>query len=188
MIGYIIDGTFLAGLISGVPDAASAPSLNSFSSGVVSLRPMFMAPVCSDEMPHGTLGAAKSSMNLSLAVHAAIVTLQSSGTDEKVQQNNMPFEFITAHTCRMNDPSLYTVPNFGAAHGLLRTTLNDKILKVGALGPYDWGGNDGTYKLDPAAGFYPDWLTEFCKVFNSLKGPDGVGYSSSGSIACERVY
>jgi len=190
MTGYITDdeGTFLAGLISGLPDAASAPSLNSFSSSVVSLRAMFMAPVYSDETPHGTLSAATSSMDLSYAVDAAIVTLQSSGADEKVRQSNMPFEFIAAHTCRIDDPSLYTVPDFGAAQGLLRKTLDDRILKVGAMGPYDWGGNDGNYLVNPPVGFYPDWLTEFCKAFNSLKGLDGVRYNSSGSITCERVY
>lgn len=190
MIGYITDdeGTFLAGLISGLPDATSAPSLNSFSSSVVSLRAMLMAPVYSDETPHGTLSAATSSMDLSLAVDAAIVALQSSGADEKVRQSNMPFEFIAAHTCRIDDPSLYTVPDFGAAQGLLRTTLDDRILKVGALGPYDWGGNDGNYLVSPPVGFYPDWLTEFCKAFNSLKGSDGVRYNSSGNITCERVY
>jgi hypothetical protein len=188
IIGHVIDDTFLAGLISGLPDAISAPSLNSFSSTVVSLRAMFMAPVFSDETPHGTLTSAKSAMDLSFAVDAAIVTLQSTGTDEKVRQSNMPFEFIAAHTCRIDDPSLYTVPNFAAAQGLLRTTLDNRILKVGALGPYDWGGNDGNYKVDPPVGFYPDWLTEFCNVFNSLKGPDGVRYNSSGNITCERVY
>merc|ERR1719311_1566971 len=100
----------------------------------------------------------------------------------------MPFEFIAAHTCRIDDPSLYTVPNFAAAQGLLRTTLDNRILKVGALGPYDWGGNDGNYKVTPYKGFYPDWMTEFCRQFNALKGPDGVAYNSGGNIACKRVW
>jgi len=187
LIGLIRDDSVLAGLISGLPDADSAPHLNAFSSTVVSLRAMLMAPVFSSETPHGTLGETKSSKDLSLAVDAVIVTLQSSGIDSQVAHRNMPFEFIEAHTCKIDDPSLYVVPNFAAASGLLRTTLDNKILKIGAVGPADWS-NDGNYMVDPPTGFYPDWVSEFCKGFNALKGPDGVRYDSAGTITCQRTF
>merc|ERR1711974_100447 len=106
----------------------------------------------------------------------------------EIRHANMPFEFMAVHTCKGSDLSAFTVPNFQTATGLLRTALDDKELKIGALGPYDWGGNDGNYKVTPPTGYYPDWLTEFCKQFNALKGADGVAYNSGGTIRCTRVY
>jgi len=100
----------------------------------------------------------------------------------------MPFEFMAVHTCKADDPSKFLVPNSVDATGLLQTTLQNKVLKIGALGPYDWGGNDGNYLVNPPVGFYPDWLTAFCQAFNNLAGPDGVRYDASGTIACTRVY
>lgn len=188
MIDHIKSGDFVAGLISGLPTADQAPSLHTFSSTVISLRAMFMAPANSQETPHGSLATAQSSYELSLAVDAAIVRLQSAGKDEEVRQNNLPFEFAAVHTCRTDDPSIFTVPNSAAAEGLLKEVLDTKVLKIGALGPYDWGGNDGNYKVDPPVGFYPDWLTAFCEKFNALAGPDGVAYNSNGAISCTRTY
>jgi hypothetical protein len=156
MIQLIKDGEILAGLISGLPEANESIHLHTFSSTVVSLRAMYMAPPHSSETPHGTVAPAMSSLDLSKAVDAAIVRLQSMGKDEETAQNNAPFEFMAVHTCRTDDPSLFTVPDFDSAEGLLRTTLDNRVLKVGALGPYDWGGNDGDYKVDPPEGFYPD--------------------------------
>jgi hypothetical protein len=188
LIQLIKDGAILAGLISGLPESQHADQLNTFTSTVISLRAMFMAPPHSVEMPHGTKTSALSSYDLSRAVDAAIVTMQSTGKDEQVRLANMPFEFMAVHTCRTDTPSLFEVPNSNAATGLLGQTLTNKILKVGALGPYNWGGNDGNYNLNPPAGFYPDWLTEFCKTFNALAGPDGNRYDASGTITCERTY
>merc|ERR1719393_824440 len=129
-----------------------------------------MAPPFSDDMPHGTNTDAASSYDLSLAVDAAIVTLQQAGKDEEIRLQNMPFEFMAVHTCKGSDLSAFRVPNFAEATGLLRTVLDTRVLKIGSLGPYDWGGNDGNYLVDPPVGFYPDWLTEFCRQFNALKG------------------
>merc|ERR1712032_723824 len=63
-----------------------------------------------------------------------------------------------------------------------------KRLLIGALGPFDWGGNDGNYLEDPPVGFYPDWLTAFCQEFNALAGLDGVRYDAAGNISCDRVF
>ena len=45
---------------------------------------------------------------------------------------------------------MFQVPDFSKATGLLRTVLDTRTLRVGSLGQYDWGGNDGNYKLDTA--------------------------------------
>jgi hypothetical protein len=42
--------------------------------------------------------------------------------------------------------------------------------------------------VDPPTGFYPDWLTEFCRRFNDLSGENGVKYNLQGQIECTRVY
>lgn len=188
MINLIREGTLLAGLISGLPNDEQAPHLNVFSSTVVSTRAMFMAPVQSLDHPHGTTNAAHSSTDLSFAVDAAIVSLQQQGKDEEIRAQNMPFEFIAVHTCKGSDLSAFVVPDAFAATGLLRTVLDNKVLKVGSLGPYNWGGNDGDYTVDPPVGFYPDWFNEFCEQFNALSGPDGVRYDAGGAIICQRVW
>jgi len=188
LIALITAGEVLGGLISGLPSAQHAPNVNTFSSTVVSTRAMLMAPAHSAEMPHGTTDLKKTSFDLSKAVDAAIVRVQSQGKDEKVRQNNMPFEFMAVHTCKGSDLSAFTVPNVAEAKGILRTVLDTRVLKIGSLGPYNWGGNDGNYKVTPHVGFYPDWLTEFCLQFNSLKGPNGIFYNSSGAISCKRVW
>merc|ERR1719330_1209036 len=188
MIELIKNGDILAGLISGLPESEHAPFLNTFSSTVVSTRAMLMAPALSADTPHGSNSTSASSYDLSLAVDAAIVSLQQAGKDEEIRLANMPFEFMAVHTCKGSDLSAFGVPNYADAIGLLRTTLDNRVLKVGSLGPYDWGGNDGNYKVTPHVGFYPDWLTEFCRQFNDLSGPDGVKYGSSGTISCTRVW
>jgi len=188
MIELIKNGDVLAGLISGLPESTHAPSLNTFSSTVVSTRAMLMAPIQSSDTPHGTSSTSASSYELSLAVDAAVVSLQQAGKDEEIRLANMPFEFIAVHTCKGSDLTAFSVPNYASATGLLRTTLDSRVLKVGSLGPYDWGGNDGNYKVTPHKGFYPDWFTEFCKQFNDLTGADGVKYSSQGAITCTRVW
>jgi hypothetical protein len=190
LIGKITSGLVLAGLISGLPEAQFASQLNTFSSTVVSTRAMFMRPSYSADTPHGspTNQPAISSFDLSKAVDAAIVSLQQAGKDEAIRLQNMPFEFMAVHTCKGDDLSAFQVPNSNAATGLLSTVLSTKVLKIGALGPYDWGGNDGNYKVTPYTGFYPDWLTEFCNQFNNLAGPDGVKYNNGGAISCTRVW
>ena len=189
MIGLITSGQVVGGLkFSGLPSARHARNLNIFSSTIVSTRAMLMAPVHSAEMPHGTTDATKASYDLSKAVDASIVTMQAQGLDEKARQNNLPFEFMAVHTCKGSDLSAFTVPNGADATGLLRTVLDTRILKIGASGPYDWGGNDGNFKVTPYTGFYPDWVTEFCLQFNALKGADGISYNSSGAISCKRVW
>ncbi|CAK0852076.1 unnamed protein product [Prorocentrum cordatum] len=134
MIHHILHGDFVAGLISGLPELHLEQYLNLSSSTVVSLRSMFMAPVHSTEIVHGTTEPSKSSQDLSLAVDAAIVRLQADGKDKEAKLNNMPFEFTVIHTCRTDDPSVFITPNSAAATGLLRTALDDKSLKVGASG------------------------------------------------------
>merc|ERR1711963_416474 len=99
MINLIKNGDLLAGLISGLPDHDQAPHLNTFSSTVVSTRAMLMAPALSSDTPHGTNSNSTSSFDLSLAVDAAIVSLQQAGKDEQIRLANMPFEFIAVHTC-----------------------------------------------------------------------------------------
>ena len=32
-------------------------------------------------------------------------------------------------------------------------------LNVASLGPFDWGGNDGNYLVEPYEGFWPDLYT-----------------------------
>jgi len=188
MVSLVKDGTLVAGLISGLPPPDQAGYLHQFSSTVVSTRAMLMAPPNTAETPHGPTDAALSSYDLSKAVDAAIVSMQTAGKDEEIRKNNMPFEFMAVHTCKGSDLTAFSVPDKSAATGLLRAALDSKVLKVGALGPYDWGGQDGDYTVTPPVGFYPGWLAAFCDEFNDLSGPDGVKYSSAGNITCERTY
>lgn len=100
---------------------------------------------------------------------------------------------MKVHTCKGSDMSAFAVPDRAAATGLLRSVLDSKELIVGALGPYDWGGNDGNYKVGPPyKGYYPAWYDAFCELFNKLAGPDGVAYGgsagSSAEIKCTRKW
>jgi hypothetical protein len=78
-------------------------------------------------------------------------------------------EFVKAQTCQGSDLSAFGVVDASKATGLLRTVLDTRTLRVGALGPYDWGGNDGNYKVMPYTGFYPAYLNAFCEMFNTMK-------------------
>ena len=91
IVAAVRGGEVLAGLISGLPETEVAPFLHTFSSTMISPRAMLMAPDVALDMPHGVGDAAKSSADLSLAVDAAIVSLQAQGIDEQIRLANMPF-------------------------------------------------------------------------------------------------
>jgi len=187
MVELIRTGAVVAAL-DAHPTQKMYDDFHIFSSTVISTRGIFMAPLKSADMPHGTSTPAASSRDLSMAVDASIVKMQNTGLDEKLRIKWSPFDIMAVHTCKGDDVGAFKVPNHKDATGLLRSILDNKHLKVGSMGRYNWGAHSGNYLNDPPTGFYPDWITTFCDQFNKLKGPDGVAYNSKGAIKCDRVY
>ncbi|CAH1793528.1 unnamed protein product [Owenia fusiformis] len=146
---------------------------------------MFMSPDVSTDKPHGA-PPVRSSLDLSIAINAAIVRVQNKGEDQKARLKNLPFEFLSVHTCKADEYDLFPLPNKQNATGLLKTILDTKIFKLGAYGPFHWGENDGNYLVDPPTGFYPDLMTAIFEEFKNLSGPDGVKYGDD--ITLERVW
>lgn len=127
------------------------------------------------------------SLDLSLAIDAAIVSLQDAHMDEEIQRRHHYWMVRVMHTCTAVDSEAFAAPNFAQAEGSLRSVLDRKVLLVSSVGPKN-GGAEGDYTVQPPTGFWPDWLLEFCKRFNELSGPDGVKYMSRGAIECRRVF
>ncbi|XP_013408888.1 uncharacterized protein LOC106172641 [Lingula anatina] len=185
LLKLVKDGKLIAGLISGLPEEHHAAHVHVFSSTLISPRAMFMVPDVSFAHPHGA-PPQKSSRDLSRALNAAIVRVQTKGLDEKARLANMPFELVMVRTCKSDDYAAFPVPSKSNATGLLRYVLDTKILKLGAFGPFNWGDNDGNYLVTPHRGFYPDLMEAIMGEFRNLSGPDGEKYGDD--IALQRVW
>merc|ERR1719356_630880 len=154
------DGTVLAGLISGQPDA----KFSVFSSDLLSPRAFQMKP-----------GA--DSRDLMEAVDAAVVRTHNAGELLNAQDNNPPFQAAEVHTCRVDDPSKIPFPAAASATGLLKDVLDNKRLRILAYGDADdkpdWK-QDGNYQVQPPTGFWPDYMDFFMNHFREAYGDDIV--------------
>ena len=181
----VLNGSIVAALVSGMPEQQYHDRIHIFSSTIVTLHSILMAPDKSSDYPHGVDGE-HSTFDLSLAINAAISRLQLKELDLAIAQKNSPKEIILAHTCKEDDQEQFKVPNKDAAKGALRKIIDRKVIKVLADGPYNWGDNDGNYLVYPPIGFYPEILDAIIDEFRNLSGPDGVTYGTD--IRMERIY
>ena len=159
----VASGAVTAGLVSGEPEDVLSV-LNTFSAGTISPRAALLAPEC--VAPSNALNSALS---------AAIMHVQATGGFRDAVAANHPFEAAAMFTCAVQEG---TFPNASLAEGALRDVLDTGVLKVAALGPYDWGV-DGDYTADKPTGFWPDYLSALVAAL-----ADGMG----APIAMERVY
>ncbi|CAH1778322.1 unnamed protein product [Owenia fusiformis] len=185
LVSSVLSGSLVAGLMRGVVADHHAKDLHTFSSGLISTSAMFMTPDVSADMPHGA-PPYRSSRDLALAINAAIVRVQNKGSDQEARLKNMPFEFLSVHTCKSDNYALFPPPNKNNATGLLKTILETRVFKLGAFGPFHWGDNDGNYLVNPPTGFYPDLMSAIFEEFKNLSGPDGVKYGDD--ITLERIW
>lgn len=180
----VLNGSLVAALVTGLPDSHLHDSLHIFSSEVVTLQTVLMAPDVSLDYPHGVTGD-NSTYDLSLAINAAIARVQFKGIDFELAKKNAPKEIVKAHTCKEDDQSQFAVPNRIDAKGFLKNILDKKEIRVLANGPFNWGANDGNYIVDPPIGFYPDLLEAIVEEFKNLSGPDNQAY---GDVKIKRVF
>lgn len=129
----VSDGTVDVGLISGKPDPAR---YKTFPSGAISPRSMMTR---------------KNETTTRRLIDAAIVRLQRSGKLSEYAKANSPFEYVEVHMCRSSEPDRH-MP-FPA-----RNTFSPAVIRVGALGPYNWH-QDGDYTVTPPTGFWPSFFT-----------------------------
>jgi hypothetical protein len=162
LLAHTVNGSVHASLMSGLPEDETG--LVRFSSTLVSPRTMFTkAPwqeaaaslvleiqSVSEKLPEET---AKNSWDphdtLRLAIDAAIVRALHEGKDAEAARLNQPFEFVAVHTCRTSDEKYdeyFPFPD-PVPGDRLDTAIKRGWLNVASLGPYDWGGNDGNYKV-----------------------------------------
>ena len=180
----VLNGSLIAALVSGLPEERYHDSLHIFSSSIVTMHSILMAPDKSTDRPHGTYDDL-STKDLSIAINAAITRIQSKRIDDKLAEKNHPKELVHAYTCKDDDANQFALPNKNEATGLLKDVIEKKKLIVLANGPYNWGDNDGNYLVQPPVGFYVDFLDAIAEEFKNLSGPDKVLY---GEIKIERFY
>jgi hypothetical protein len=180
----VLNGSLIAALVSGMPEERFHDALHIFSSTIITLHSLLMAPEKSTELLHGVDGDL-STKHLSKAINAAITRIQSNGIDDKLAIKNHPKEIVHAYTCKDDDNNQFPLPNKKDAQGQLKNILENKKLKVLATGPYNWGDNDGNYLIDPPVGYYPDFLEAIAQQFKNLSGADKESY---GEITIERIY
>lgn len=129
LIQMVLNNSIVAGLVSGIPEQQYHNQLNIFSSGIVTLHSILMAPDYSTDTPHG-VQADLSTYDLSLAINAAISRIQMKGIDLEIAKKNAPKEIVSAHTCKEDDQTQFQVPNRKNATGILRKILDEKVIKV----------------------------------------------------------
>lgn len=152
----VVSGEILAGLATSRPENEDG-HLNEFPASLITMRaPMFK------------MGA--ESQQLREAIDAAAVRAIHAGEYERLESQYFAsdkFDSVASFTCGV-DPSKFPFPPSATATGLLAEVLSSQELKVGALGPSNWG-YQGNYLLDPPSGFWPDYLNavmaEFTKAY-----------------------
>lgn len=125
----VLNGSLVAALVSGLPEQQYHDRIHIFSSTIVTLHAILMAPDKSDDTPHG-VPPQLSTYDLSLAINAAISRVQLAEIDLQLAEKNAPKEIILAHTCKEDDQAQFRVPNRQSARGALRTILDEKVIKV----------------------------------------------------------
>ena len=129
--------------------------------------------------PYGLKNA--SSQDLFDALNAAIADVQRTDKDENLLTENHRTDLVRAYSCRQD--TQLPVPNRNATTGYLRDILfNTKTLRIGGLGPSNWGPHDGDYTSNTTVGFYPRLLEAIVETLGKLKGPDGFVYGEGLKI------
>jgi len=158
-------GDVLAGLVSGTPSDPNG-KLNVFGSEQISVRAMLV------KQGNGAIVD---------ALDAALVRIIQRGDVEKIAEANAPYEALVVHSCKPTSshfvwPNMTSMSTFGLSKG--------GTLKICALGPFDWGGTDGNYKVDPPVGFWPDYYThletEFKQTYDMTF--ERVYYTTSAAL------
>lgn len=161
LVSMVQNGTLVAGLISGLPIDPNN-TLFTFSSGQVSPRAMAMADT-------------DATRDLTAALDAALVRVQLQGTDYTLAAANPPFRFVAVKTCKadaLSALSYFPFPLAANATGVLAQALARRQLRIAALGPYNWGANDGDYTVSPPKGFWPDYLSAVETQLKAAYGSD----------------
>jgi len=135
-------GDVVAGLVSGT--VQSVHSFHVFPSEQISVRAMLHKPGNDAILD---------------AIDAALVRVIDAGGVEECAANNPPYAALVVHSC-MADATRYPWPS--------RDQLpNRSTIRVGALGPWDWGNADGDYTTQPYTGFWPDYYNKIEDEFRA---------------------
>eukprot|EP00325_Prymnesiales_sp_UTEX-LB-985_P009950 CAMPEP_0174702498 /NCGR_PEP_ID=MMETSP1094-20130205/6762_1 /TAXON_ID=156173 /ORGANISM="Chrysochromulina brevifilum, Strain UTEX LB 985" /LENGTH=354 /DNA_ID=CAMNT_0015900277 /DNA_START=62 /DNA_END=1126 /DNA_ORIENTATION=+ len=136
--------------------------LSEFPSSLITMRaPMFEPP-----------GSTRDSQQLREAIDAAIVRAIVAKEYQRIESKyfaSNAFESVAAFTCGL-DPDYYPFPPAADATGLLADVLTSKELRIGALGPSNWG-YQGTYAdangavNDSPTGLWPEYLDAILAQF-----------------------
>lgn len=156
----VISDEVLAGLSTSRPHNDNG-FLTEFSAGLITMRAPMFAPI----------GGSIDSEQLREAIDAATVRAIAAGDYQRLEtqyyQSN-DFESTAAFTCGL-DPSKFPFPKAASASGLLADVLSSKELRLGALGPSNWG-YQGNYLLEDPPGFWPDYLNAIMSYFTAEYG------------------
>jgi hypothetical protein len=174
----------LAGITTGQIAEDFEPRYHVFSTLIVSPQAMLVAPDNdSISTPYGL--ANSSSQHLFDALNAAIADIQRDDIDETLFTKYNRSDIVRAYTCRQD--TQLPVVNRNETNGYLHDILfNTRKLKIGGLGPFNWGLHDGDYTSNESIGIYPELLRFIVQRLGQLKGPDGIAYADR--ITIERTY
>lgn len=104
-----------------------------------------------------------SSPYLLQAIDAAIVEVIQSGGVQQFARDNYPTLVSQINTCYANK-NYYPFPSSSLVSS--EPWYINKVIRVGALGPNNWGVS-GNYKVNPPTGFWPDYFSKlFCSIIN----------------------
>jgi hypothetical protein len=158
----VVSGSILAGGSTSRPSNADG-HLSEFPSSVVTMRaPMFAPPG----------GGAQDSQQLREAIDAAIVRAVAAQEYQRLESQYFAsngFESVAAFTCGLN-PTNFPFPPAASATGLLAQVLASNELRVGALGPSNWGyqgsyaDSNGVVNPNPT-GLWPEYMDAILAQF-----------------------
>lgn len=119
------------------------------------------------------------------ALNAAIADVQRQGKEETLLSKYNRTDSVRVYTCHQDSqlPVVNRNDTTGYIHDIL---FNNTKLKIGGIGPYDWGAHDGNYKVKDPDGFYPKLLDAIVEALGKLKGIDDIRYSEE--ISYERIF
>jgi hypothetical protein len=121
------------------------------------------------------------------ALDAAIVRVIGAGKVADISRahtkSGKPYAFVAVHTCKPTDT--FAEFPFPAAGGgdKLAEAITRGFIRVGALGPYNWGV-DGDYTQTVPVGFYPSYFTAISDELVKQYNPTG----SNSFVGLKRVY
>lgn len=106
------------------------------------------------------------------ALDAAVVRLVERGGVEAIAARHPPYSALVVHSCKPS-ASHFDWPSLAR--------LNRTVVRVAALGPYDWGATSGNYTAAPPyRGFWPDYYRAIEAEFDAQYG--------AGTVRLERVW